>query len=624
MIFITLALLSFQLTIAVSLNVQPVEAISKTIIVPDNYPSIASAINYASQFDKIIVRSGTYYENVFINKSISIIGEDSKRTTVVGNGGAINTYVFNVTADNVRISGFTIESANYSVSNPKLFAGGIAIAGDNCTVMDNNIVNVYRGIYVGGWGNFCGGISQTTIVGNSITGAFSDGIRIFGGSGNVISENNLIANKGSAIVVNGYSNVISNNNISGNSRGIGIRATYSIIFGNNITNSINWGMLFESPDNVITANYVANNRWGVYLSPEFQPQNNTFYHNDFVNNVGQVNFGSLYSVQSWDNGYPSGGNYWSNYASVDTMSGPSQNQLGGDGIVDVPFIINSNNTDRYPLVSPINATNSGTLPPPNQLSPTQNHTVALWHLDTLAPDGSTPDATGNNPIMFSPIPYLPNIVPGKFGQALNFTFYPYGVALASPSLDVTTDITISAWINIISFENSTYNNIFVQTADTLDGPTRIYGLAVNGLSPANATSGPQGAVCGYLRTDSGYNEIVTLTSAVKLDQWTHVVFTRSFTTGMRIYVNDVEQPVMVTYGSQNPSGDLKRGTEIYFGADISAYIDEVSISNIAEVTGSTAESKVLWLQWWFWTAVAGIVTAISVAALLQKLKQKRI
>jgi nitrous oxidase accessory protein NosD len=55
---------------------------------------------------------------------------------------------------------------------------------------------------------------------------------------------------------------------------------------------------------------------------------------------------------TWDDGYPSGGNYWSNYTGIDEYSGPSQNETGSDGIGDTPYVIDENNTDRYPLMAP--------------------------------------------------------------------------------------------------------------------------------------------------------------------------------------------------------------------------------------------------------------------------------
>jgi len=54
----------------------------------------------------------------------------------------------------------------------------------------------------------------------------------------------------------------------------------------------------------------------------------------------------------WDDGYPSGGNYWSDYTGADLCNGPYQNETGSDGIGDSPYIIDENNTDSYPLMNP--------------------------------------------------------------------------------------------------------------------------------------------------------------------------------------------------------------------------------------------------------------------------------
>jgi nitrous oxidase accessory protein NosD len=45
---------------------------------------------------------------------------------------------------------------------------------------------------------------------------------------------------------------------------------------------------------------------------------------------------------TWDDGYPFGGNYWSNYTGIDEYSGPSQNETSSDGIGDTPYVVDEN------------------------------------------------------------------------------------------------------------------------------------------------------------------------------------------------------------------------------------------------------------------------------------------
>ncbi|RLI64672.1 MAG: hypothetical protein DRO67_03850, partial [Candidatus Asgardarchaeum californiense] len=59
------------------------------------------------------------------------------------------------------------------------------------------------------------------------------------------------------------------------------------------------------------------------------------------------------STNTYDNGYPSGGNYWDDYTGEDNFSGPNQNISGPDGIGDTPYLIpGGSNQDRYPLMHP--------------------------------------------------------------------------------------------------------------------------------------------------------------------------------------------------------------------------------------------------------------------------------
>jgi len=85
---------------------------------------------------------------------------------------------------------------------------------------------------------------------------------------------------------------------------------------------------------------------GLYVT---SASDNTIYHNNFINNSEN---GFDDSSNIWNDSYPSGGNFWSDYTGSDNNHGPDQNLSGGDGIGDTPYDINGDgNQDSYPFMS---------------------------------------------------------------------------------------------------------------------------------------------------------------------------------------------------------------------------------------------------------------------------------
>jgi len=95
-------------------------------------------------------------------------------------------------------------------------------------------------------------------------------------------------------------------------------------------------------------NLIRQNGFGIRL---FLSDANHIYHNSFVDNPTQALTDQSY-INLWDNFYPSGGNYWTDYDGADLHSGPNQDENDNDGIGDTLHTINENNQDNYPLMKP--------------------------------------------------------------------------------------------------------------------------------------------------------------------------------------------------------------------------------------------------------------------------------
>lgn len=205
-----------------------VNADTQIIYVPTDYATIQEAINHANESAIIYVRAKTYYEHVIVNKSISLIGEDSVSTIIDGSN---TDSVIYVSASNVTIKGFTLRNSGISPYD----------SGINIDHTGNN-----------------------TISNNKITSC-NDGIGLYSSMGNIISDNIILSN---------------------DNDGIGLYSSLgNTIFGNTFTDNYDGIGLYFSLANTISGNTFTDNYNGINLA--FYSRSNDVYHNNF-DNINQV------------------------------------------------------------------------------------------------------------------------------------------------------------------------------------------------------------------------------------------------------------------------------------------------------------------------------------------------
>ena len=425
---IALLLLVLVLSTSTIVSVLPVKAEAKTIIVPDDYPTVSSAVRNAKDGDTVFFRKGTYEgpenQTLVINKTISLIGEDAEDTIISLHPPLVPMNVFTysfmgyldsikIEANNVNLSGLTIQSDRTSTLAGN--GGALSLAGDGIQITGNivntNIIgngngpqitkNRAESINLNGFnqlvlqntvmdgigdGEFlvsCTG-SNNTIVANKVSGGIG-GICVKGYNNLVVGNSiNTTSGINGALVISGNNNIIAKNDATTVTNGVSINGASNLFYGNKVVSNL----VIVGNDNIFYANYLQ----GLVLGNRVHDaSNNTFYHNnfDFVANntlpAGEKTFTVWEGVKGanfLDNGKE--GNYWSGYKG---------NDFNTDGIGDTPYVIDAKDPlnyhyiadfnianvtliDYYPLISPfdINSVNvelpNFTLPEPSKQFPT--------------------------------------------------------------------------------------------------------------------------------------------------------------------------------------------------------------------------------------------------------------
>ncbi len=257
------------------------ESAGRTIFVPDDSTTIQGAINGCADADTIIVRPGTYVENIdFLGKAIVLMSEDGPNaTTIDGNLSGSVVLFTSGEGENTVLDGFTITNGSGTLYDDRWYGGGIFCldssptiinnkvsnnqvigrgAGISCrnstpTISNNEIRNNYGGMFLRGGGVYCENSSHATIINNTIqsnSANYGGGIACRNYSHPMISGNTIIGNQagsGGGVYCENSSPTITDNFISGNQGELDGGGIFS-----------NYATSATSPQ--ITENQIINNR----------------------------------------------------------------------------------------------------------------------------------------------------------------------------------------------------------------------------------------------------------------------------------------------------------------------------------------------------------------------------
>jgi parallel beta-helix repeat protein len=378
-----------------------------------NFTTIQAAINDSSTLDGHIIEvdSGSYKENIIVNKSLTIRSStnDPMSTGIEANNSALPA--IKITANFVNISGFNITGTtgnsnsgiytsgnNCTISNNQVFGNdlGLLIYGNSHTITDNSIIsnitkNGLGGIHLGSVNSTVKNNSinvtgsnvgiwvddgyDNNIINNTIT-SDQEGIQVSALRGNRISDNHLIGrngiyqgtNWGILLYNQAYDNIIENNSVQNYQTGFFLYA-YSdkvinnTIYNNTVTNC-NQGLLSQSHDptnsvlnNTIKNNYIVNNTVSIRI--DTYTVNNKIFNNYFnsTNAPSFTNPGSnIWNTTKTSGtnivgGSYLGGNFWANSSGKGISQTCTDSTL--DGICDSTYTISPGNIDYLPLTRSI-------------------------------------------------------------------------------------------------------------------------------------------------------------------------------------------------------------------------------------------------------------------------------
>ncbi len=340
----------FILILLICLTI-PILSTASSINVPDDYSSIQGAINASITGDSILIAIGTYYENIVIDKTITLIGQSPNCTIIEGD---LSGNVITIVADGVVVKKITatgagefnydggcwdaalkIDQANHCLIESCYFKDNITV-GLVIAEADSNIVR---------YCNFTGNYSGMMLCANFYP-ENPDSISEIGTIGNQIRHNHFVENS---------------------RNGIDLQHTYehhlqNIIYGNLFSENLLGLEMIMSQENEISSNSFIQNSFRAIQTRQCSGggNDNLFHNNAFIESgteqVSQWDF--FLGSNFWFFGDIQQGNFWSDYEGVD---------LDLDGIGDTPVDIYGSQTeptvcqDMYPLMQFDDADSDGVM-----------------------------------------------------------------------------------------------------------------------------------------------------------------------------------------------------------------------------------------------------------------------